>query len=298
MSEFSNWSYLQSPDDILVGRYFEYDSYSLALMSDWLSFLSSPSTRVLEVGSGTGFFTHILLDLFPDTSLTCLEPDPVFASILSESFGKRVAIINESIENCIIKERSFDAAISHIVIHNLSKPLIALRKMGDLVREGGHVITIEPTTGSRHHLPSEELSNAFDLLFEAQIVKCIRRQKAMGTLESVNPFSYCYPQFFEEIGFSDIHCYGLTSVFTLSDSRFNYDEKKRWIEHRYALFQKKRHDITEILLTAGKQLDEINRAYSIVLGYLGKLMTLSEEELSHVHEQEIYHRVITIGSKS
>ncbi len=111
VSDYSNWSYLQSPDDIIVGRYFEYDSYTLTLMSEWFSFLNSPSVRVLEVGSGSGFFTSILLKLFPDISLTCLEPDPVFISTLRKRFGERVEIVNESIEDCTIREFSFDASI-------------------------------------------------------------------------------------------------------------------------------------------------------------------------------------------
>ncbi len=166
------------------------------------------------------------------------------------------------------------------------------------MKKDGHVITIEPTTGSRHYLPSKELDDAFGLLFEAQIIKCIRRQKALGTAESKNPYNYCYPRFFEEIGLSDIHCYGISSVFTLSDSRFDFDNRKRWLELRCTLFQKKRDNITEILLSAGKQFDEINRAYNVVIEYLERLKSMSKEELGHVHEQEIYHRVITIGRKS
>ncbi len=119
----------------------------------------------------------------------------------------------------------------------------------------------------------------------------------MNTERFRNPFQFCYPQFFESVDFHDIHCYGITSISTLSDDRFEFEEKKRWLELRRSLLLKEREQTTETLLKAGKRPDEIERAYEIILKYHDVLISATKEELSHVHEQEIYHRVIAIGRK-
>ena len=107
---------MQSIDEISVGRYFEYDLDALDLFRKWLKFMAIPKIKVLEIESGSGFFTDILLTLFPEITLTCLEPDEVFVEKLKERFGKKIGIVVDEVETMKIEKNTFDVLISHIVL--------------------------------------------------------------------------------------------------------------------------------------------------------------------------------------
>ncbi len=291
-----NWSKLQSADDMDVGRHFEYDSYAAEMFKRWLPKLPK-NAKILEVGSGSGFFTGKLNYLYPNAEITCLEPDPFLRDALQRKFPKK-KILESPIETAGIFPESFDLVITHIVIHNLPKPMVALKQMRDAVKCGGFIVCIEPTTGYRHILPDERISKALDTLGEYSRIMARKRDEAMKLgFERKNPYSYSYPEFFEELGLSSISSYGWCSVFTLSDSRFDFDHRKMWISRRKQLLLDKRKERTEIIVDAGMNLERINEAYEILLAYFETLESASEEELSHIHEQEIANRIITIGQK-
>ncbi len=43
--------------------------------------------------------------------------------------------------------------------------------------------------------------------------------------------------------------------------------------------------------------DEIDTAYTTIFDYFTTLGAATDEELKHIHEQEIVHRILTIGKK-
>ena len=292
-----NWSALQSAEEMDVGRYFEYNEDALELFRKWFEPFLKSGAKVLEVGSGSGFFTNKLLELFPKINLTCLEPDENFVKLLTKRFGEKITVIKEAIETSTIKENSFDIVITHIVIHNLDDPIEALKKMKFITKSNGWIITIEPLPASRNYYPEKRIEDAFDFLFKARIIKCMQYSKDKKSTQSLNPWKYCYPKFFEEIGLSKIHSHGWTSVFTLSDNQFDFDERKKWIKNRTKLIKNSKEETIKILLENGESLEEINNAYETVYNYLERIQHLSKDELEHIHEQEIVHRIITIGQK-
>ncbi len=293
-----DWSKLQSVEEITVGRYFEYDDDAKKQFKSWFAFLQKPNSKVLEIGSGSGFFTEILLDLFPSIKLTCLEPDEVFVEVLESRFQNKITLVNEPVETTTIDSDSFDCAISHIVIHNLSDPIKALQQMKRVVKPKGKIVTIEPLPASRHYYPTEDLTNAFDFLEKAVRYKCMERMKEKEETISRNPWNYFYPKFFEEIGIKEITCYGWTSIFTISDTRYDFSEKKKWFRLRYDLAKKREASVRDILLRNGENEKEINESYNLVFNYYDKLLKITENELKQMHEQEIAHRIITIGEKT
>lgn len=292
-----NWSYLQSIDDIDVGRYFEYDSDALNFFEKWLSFMKTPKIKVLEIGSGSGFFTNILLTLFPNIELTCLEPDNVFVEKLKERFGTKINVIVDEVETMSIERNTYDVVISHIVVHNLNEPVVALKQMKRVAKTNGRVVVIEPLPASRTYYPTKEVTEAFDLLDKAKIYKCIQRAKAMPNTSGINPWNNCYPRFYKEIGLVNISNYGWTSVFTLSDSRYDFDEKKKWLKLRTLLHESKKGRTKKLLLEAGEKEEKIEEAFSEISLYYEILNNASKKELAEIHEQEILHRIIVIGEK-
>ena len=297
MIRVSGWSDIQSIEEINVGRYFEYDEDAMFMFGRWFPFLLRPSVRVLEVGAGTGYFTDKLLTLNPEMDLTCLEPDGGFLRYLREHFGARINVVDSTLENSEITRSSFDVALSHIVIHNLPDAIVALKRMKESVKDGGYVVTIEPHPGSRTHYPTQEIDEAINFLFQVKTLRWERRMECIDYPESRNPWNYCYPQIFHEAGLSNIHSYGWNSVFTLSDSRFDIGNKRKWNLLRKSQILRERERCTEELLELGKNREEIERAYSIILEYFERIDTMSDEELKSVHEQHVYPRIITIGQK-
>ena len=58
-----------------------------------------------------------------------------------------------------------------------------------------------------------------------------------------------------------------------------------------------RDEKTRVMVEAGLNKDRIDDAYDTILAYLGQIESASEDEISHIHEQEISNRTITIGRK-
>lgn len=296
--KLKSWSFLQSSEEIDVGRFFEYDEDALRMFSEWLSFLKLPKIRILEVGSGNGFFTNKLLEMFPEIDLVCLEPDVSFVKILEKRFGNRISIVNEKVEKMNFKDESFDVVISHIVIHNLYDPIEALNEMKRVIKSKGRLITIEPLPASRQYYPDKKIEEAADYLFKAQIIKTIKYNEETMKNTDINPWKNNYPDFFEKVGLNNITCHGWTSIFTLSDNRFDFKERKTWITNRKKLVESKKLETTKILIESGEKQEQIDEAYNILLSYFTKLEEASNEELDHIHEQEIVHRIIAIGQKT
>ena len=292
-----SWSKLQSADEISIGRFFEYDSDALLMFSKWLGFIKDPNTKILEVGSGTGFFTDIIFKLNPQVNLTCLEPDESFIMILKEQFGDSIQLVPNLIEDTFELTDKFDVAFTHIVVHNLPNPIKILEKMKESVRIGGHVVIIEPLPQAKHFYPSKTVSDAFNLLDKVKTLRWQQRRESLRQPNELNPWDRCYAQLFEEVGLQNIHCYGWTSVFTLSDNRYIYHEKKKWITMRRKLIEGEKQRSTQELLELGVEESTIENAYSVILSYLDDLENTTQEHLSCIHEQEIVHRIITIGEK-
>jgi SAM-dependent methyltransferase len=280
-----------------VGRYFEYGKDAIAMFSRTLPFLNQPSVNVLEVGSGSGFFTSILFRINPDMRVTCLEPDASFVETLRARFGERVTVVPARLGDAAIPSAGFDVAISHIVVHNLIDPVRALSKMRRVVRRDGYVVAIDPLPASRQYFPSEEVELAAALLHEVKVYRSVERQRQLGASEGNDPWRRNYPQLFDQAGLVFLSCYGWTSVFTLSDRRYPFSERKKWLQMRYDLVSSSRERVTEALLRAGREKAEIDQAHQVMLAYLRGLIQASEEELNRTHEQEIVHRIITIGRK-
>lgn len=298
MSSFRfSWSDLQSAKEIEVGRYFEYDPDAIEMFSKWLDFICTPSVKVVEVGAGTGFFSEILLQLNPSMKLSCLEPDNRFIELLQRKFKQQVETIKGSIEDVRPPSDLFDVAISHIVIHNLRNPVKALKGMKRMVRSGGFVVAIEPLAGRRHYLPSEELIQAFTLVDEAKVIFWKQRAEPTECSMMSDPWQNNYPVLFEEAGLRFLRCHGWTSVFTLSDNRYAFDERMKWIKMRHEVLMSSWEEITGILLDNGKKKEDVRKAFEAISAYLKELEGLAPEKLRKIHEQEIVHRIITIGFK-
>lgn len=97
-------------------------------------------TSLLDVGAGVGELTGTILARVPGMRAVCLEPSPEMAAEARralEPFGTRVRVVEESVQAYRPEERP-DAAVSTLVLHNLSPPERgeALRRLRAWLRPG------------------------------------------------------------------------------------------------------------------------------------------------------------------
>jgi ubiquinone/menaquinone biosynthesis C-methylase UbiE len=101
---------------------------------------------ILEVGSGPGFYTKILLDNFVKSEIISLDNDEAllnFAHNMLKNYGNRVSFIQDDIIKCTMPDNYFDIIIARFVFQHLSDPITALKEIYRILKPGGKVILID-----------------------------------------------------------------------------------------------------------------------------------------------------------
>lgn len=207
-----NWLY-SKPYDASLGN-----SQYFRLMYDLLNILEAmnlaPGSRILEVGSGPGWITEILLML--GFSVDALEPSQDMIKIAQErcrslAFHYRkesassVQFQHGTLEEVYYEDESFDCVLFFDVLHHVVDEEVGLAKTLRFLKPGGCIGVVE---GSWH--PD------FRQLEET----LIQEMKRFGTLE--NPFSVDYLDYLlQKAGFTDIVRYVGINGFYSEDQLFH-----------------------------------------------------------------------------
>jgi len=292
----SGWSEIQEAEEMNVGRFMEYDSDAIDCLRKWLPFIQGNNVKALEIGAGSGYFTGKMLELNPQVKLTCVEPDPQLAASLRKRLGRRIEVLEMAVEDMRLSGE-FDVAVCHIVLHNIYKPVASLIGMKEAVKPRGWVAAIEPARGGFTRYPSADVQAAFALLDQAGEFGWRKRRELYGFPEDYNSWTNCYAQLFDEAGLRSIRCHGIASVVTLSDTGIRFAKRRKWIQMRLQLLESQRPKKTSHLVAIGKPKQDVVKAYDVAIQYLRRLADATEEGLSHVHEQEIYYRTLTVGRR-
>jgi 2-polyprenyl-3-methyl-5-hydroxy-6-metoxy-1,4-benzoquinol methylase len=127
----------------IMGLVPEFDGLTRRLVAI-LESLSS-TTRVLEVGSGTGLLTQALSTMPDLRELACVDPDEEACRMLAQfewaKRGKIASIVPRSLEKCELKG-GFDAIVNRFVIHHIpdERKCLVLRTMRRFLRRGGTLV--------------------------------------------------------------------------------------------------------------------------------------------------------------
>jgi len=121
-------------------------------------FSESEINSILDIGTGSGDFIEVLLDVFPQAQITGVDPDTeslqeAIKKYPGVSFGEMRAEILEFADN------SFDLASISMALHHLPDIQTSLKEMLRVVKPGGWIIVNELFSDNLN--PSQEVHKIF-----------------------------------------------------------------------------------------------------------------------------------------
>jgi len=104
-------------------------------------------SNILEIGSGPGFYSELLLQNFNNIEITALDYDMEFLKYASNNSNKiykdKVLYVKDNIENTSLPSESYDFIIARFLFQHLEKPIAALKEVRRLLKPGGKVFIID-----------------------------------------------------------------------------------------------------------------------------------------------------------
>ena len=160
----------------------------------------SDCKELLEVGSGVGAQTRILLEKFPKLKITCLDFSAIQlaqAQINLAGFGNRVRFVEQDACALHLEER-FDAAFICWTLEHVSSPLQLLIKLKEHLEPGARVYVTEVFNSSLYTTPGyAHLREYVDVMsaFQRKIGGNPDVGIELGNLLTKAGFSSCFTRF-------------------------------------------------------------------------------------------------------
>ena len=99
---------------------------------------------VLELGSGPGFITAQILELVPNSQVTCLEIDTSLIKqakeYLQDKDSHRVRYIEGSVMDTQLEKNQFDVAYARFLFQHLRDPIDAAKEIWRVLKPGGKLV--------------------------------------------------------------------------------------------------------------------------------------------------------------
>jgi len=118
--------------------------------------------RILELGCGSGVFTHALLTALPDaTTLTATDRDPRLldaarAALHDDIRAGRLTLAQADAAALPFSAQSFDLVACRCLLMHQPDPLVVAAEMYRVLAVGGIALAIEPDWGARALYPDAE----------------------------------------------------------------------------------------------------------------------------------------------
>ncbi|MBX2857831.1 MAG: methyltransferase domain-containing protein [Cellvibrionaceae bacterium] len=154
--------------------------------------------RILEIGSGPGFYVKKLAELFPQARFVSLEYDKTFSAYQHQLFAGELAERTDIVCGDILNIEGlgeFDLVVSRMVLEHLPQPQTVFQKMNAFVKRGGTFVLLD--NDFSNHLRTYPRVSELDELYEAY---CQQR-----IAEGGNPYiGRELPHYFSMAGYDDI----------------------------------------------------------------------------------------------
>jgi 2-polyprenyl-3-methyl-5-hydroxy-6-metoxy-1,4-benzoquinol methylase len=135
---------------------------------------ADPPARVADIGCGTGWSSISIARAYPKARVDGFDLDKesiaeAKANAEAEGLTDRVAFQERDAADPELSGR-YDLAIAVETIHDMSRPVEALRAMRSMVGEGGAAIVVDERVGERFAAPSDEVER---LMYGFSILHCL-----------------------------------------------------------------------------------------------------------------------------
>lgn len=293
-----DWHNVQAPEEMDVSRHFEYDDAATCELKKWLRLDSVVPKAIVEVGSGSGYFTEKLLNMADALKeLVAVEPDDVLRQYAEKKLGLRVKFVKGTAEKIPLPDETADLSTCHIVLNNLPDVYEAVEEMVRVTRTNGIVSAIEPGQSRMRYLPDPDLNGMEEKAEQAYgrgIWKL--RNSLIDYSKDLKAKSARYPEVFHNCGLQSVESHGILSVFLLSDPRRSTKEVHSWLKDCLRLFEQNWNRSKAILIRGGVSEDFTQKYHAARTSYLKSLIE-HPEKIAETHELQTYSRTVTVGFK-
>lgn len=299
----SGWSEYQTAEEMELNRKYEYTQEFIPFICKWLCPASKPSSVVVDVGCGSGYFTKIIAGCMKYSGkIVGIDPDRRLIQE-AEKICKRkhVANVNFKIGNIwkIPLESNYaDLVVSHIVLSNIPRQFDAILEMKRVAKISGKVAVIDPAKGGGQYFPDErlnELYGKFHIAFGTAIDKGWRQRLDMSSY--IEDFHLRIPQLFLKAGLTDITLNGYLSTFLLCDTRRSTREMRTHLQARLNLWKKLEKRNEKCALVGGMTYQEFHELFQRYTDYLENLIA-HPRKIKKTPEVHVVSRVIVCGTKA
>lgn len=234
------WSKIMQPPDYLKATRLAYLNEEFAgIIAKHCGIFNG--SKVLEVGCGTGCFSHYLSAEVENVEFLCLDRD----KLLIEN-GQKMQGVNNSAEYIFgsafelpFEDDSFDAVYSHTFFNCVESPEKAMDEMKRVIKHGKRITSVTSMSLSYEtwytgDYPEECNSWCQDISKFSKEIFTVLEKLNMGpfSLSKGYPASKI-PSFFTRSGLKEINIFPLSRAFSLSNALLSKDKKLLYIENLY-----------------------------------------------------------------
>ena len=228
----SHWHYIQAPEEMFLLRKHDYDDASRHLLTKWLK-LERPNLAIVEMGSGSGYFTEQLLRMANNPQIICVEPDDVLRSYAEKILRDKVTLKKGFVEDPPLINNSADLVICHVLLCNVPDIKAAVNGMKKAAKLNGTVCSIELV-----FLGGYSSDPRASLIVEGHSANIegawIRRRKLIHYPKEYPYNKFIYPKVFSECGLGNIRIHALAQSYYSGDHgrtrEENLQEAKEWLD--------------------------------------------------------------------
>ena len=298
----SGWGKYQTAEEMEINRKYEYDPEFVPLLCKWLYLGPKPSSVVVDVGCGSGYFTKIIARCMREEGkVVGIDPDRKLVQE-AEKICERKHISNTrfkvgNVWKIPLESNYADLVVSHVVLSNIPRQFDAILEMKRVAKIGGKVAVIDSAKGGGQYFPDGRLNELYDKFHKAfgMAIDKEWRQK-LGMSSYIENFHFRIPQLFLKAGLADISLNGHLSTFLLCDTRRSTKEMKTYLKAKFSLWRKLAKRNKECALVGGMKEEEFNELFQRYTDYLEDLIT-HHEKIKKTPEVNIVSRVIVCGAK-
>ena len=296
MKEFDeyHWSYVQAPEEMFVLRRFDFDDDTLHLLRKWLG-LGRPNLKIVEMGSGSGYFTEQLLKASNNSFITCVEPDDTLRKYAEARLEKKATFLKGFVENPPLPRDIADLVICYILLCNVPDIPAAVKGMMNVAKPGGAVCCIEPLFAGGYH--PDPRANLIVEGHSANIKGAWMRRKELIPYPEEDPNrAYSYPRVFVECGLSQVEMYTLATCYYSGDWRWNREDQLQLSRNWLNLLNKHKARYEANLRRSGWKKDRIEALFKAWRNFHTEILQ-RPEKLIEDHGVFVKCSGVTIGRK-